>query len=132
MYAYIHRNLQRQDFTVEEEPHYRSMEGLREPGIVATMVQPVVVLDMQVAGQSSNLEQARRENIRKCAKTPDINRELTRTIGGSAKDHTLAVIATQVVIGGYNCRLDFHCKTAEVTVHRTPTRCSMTQLEQQG
>ena len=54
--SYLGRNLQRQGFEVEEEPHYRTQGGLRKPDIVATMSTLGLVIDAQIVGEHSDLE----------------------------------------------------------------------------
>ena len=48
--SYLGRNLRRQGFEVQEEPHYRTQEGLRRPDIVATMSTLGQVIDAQIIG----------------------------------------------------------------------------------
>lgn len=57
--VYICRNLGRQGFAVEEQSHFRTMQGLPKPDILATMVLLRVVIDVQIAGQQSDLKRAR-------------------------------------------------------------------------
>ena len=63
--SYLGRNLRRQGFEVQEEPHYRTQEGLRKPDIVATMGTLGLVIDAQIVGEQSDLERARTAKIRK-------------------------------------------------------------------
>ena len=54
--SYLGRNLRRQGFEVQEEPHYRTQEGLRKPDIVATMGTLRLVIDAQIVDEQSDLE----------------------------------------------------------------------------
>ena len=65
--SYSGRNLRRQGFEVQEEPHYRTQEGLRKPYIVATTGTLGLVIHTQIVGEQSDLERARTAKIRKYA-----------------------------------------------------------------
>ena len=138
--SYIGRNLRRQGFQVQEEPHYRTQEGLRMPDIVATMGTLGLVIDAQIVGEQYDLERARTAKIRKHADNPDIEWAIQRETGAtnirylpvilfwrgiwcrtSASDfltqgtitrRDLAVIATRVLIGGIIAHHDFNRSTA--------------------
>ena len=70
-------DLRRQGFEVQEEPHYRTQEGLKKPDIVATMGTHGLVIDAQIVGeQSGDVERARTAKIRKYADNPDIERAI--------------------------------------------------------
>ena len=138
--SYLGRNLRRQGFEVQEEPHYRMQEGLRMPDIVAKMGTLGLVIDAQIVGEQSHLERARTAKIRKYADNPDIERAIQRETGAanirhlpvilfwkgiwcktSASDfltlgtitrRNLAVIATRVLIGGIFTHRDFNRSNA--------------------
>ena len=74
--SYLGRNLRRQGFEVQEEPHYRTQEWLRKPDIIATMGTLGLVIDIQIVTEQSDLERARTAKIRKYAVNPDIERAI--------------------------------------------------------
>ena len=138
--SYIGRNLRRYGFEVQEEPYYRTQEGLRKPDIVATMGTLGLVIDAQIVGEQSDLERARTAKIRKYADIPDIERAIQRETEttnirhlpvilswrgiwcrtfasdfltlGTITRRDLAVIATRVLIGGIIAHCDFNRSTA--------------------
>ena len=50
--SYLGRNLRRQGFEVQEEPRYRTQEGLRKPDIVATMDTLGLVINLKLSASS--------------------------------------------------------------------------------
>ena len=76
--SYLGCNLRCQGFEVQEEPQYRTQEGLRKPDIVATMGTLGLVIDAQIFGELSDLERARTAKIRKYADNSDIGRAIQR------------------------------------------------------
>ena len=82
--SYLGRNLRRHGFEVQEEPHYRTQEGLRRPDIVATMGILGLVIDAQIVGEQSDLERARTAKIRKYTDNPDIEQPTSVTYRSSS------------------------------------------------
>ena len=76
--SYLGRNLRRQGFEVQEEPHYRTQEGLRKPDIVATMGTLGLVIETQIVSEQSDLERVRTAKIRKYADNSDIELAIQR------------------------------------------------------
>ena len=137
--SYIGRNLRRQGFTVYDEPHITTSEGLRKPDIIAIMGNLGLVIDAQVAGEQSDLERARTLKIQKYAGNPDIQRAI-QDLGatnilhlpailscrgvwskksaddllriGTINRRDLAIIATRVLIGGAIAHRVFNTSTA--------------------
>ena len=136
--SYIGRNLRRQDFTVYNEPHITTSEGLRKPDIIAIMGNLGLVIDAQVAGEQSDLERARTLKVQKYTGNPDIQRtiedlgatnilhlpEILSCMGvwskksaddllriGTINCRDLAIIATRVLIGGAIAHRVFNTST---------------------
>lgn len=57
------------------------MEGLCKPDIVANVGQLGMVIEVQIAGQQSDLEQAQHEKTHKYVGNLDVNRETTHIKG---------------------------------------------------
>ena len=137
--TYIGRNLRHQGFTVYNESHNTTSEGLRKPDIVAIMRTLGVVIDVQVAGEQFDLERARALKVKKYAGNPDIQRAI-QDLGarnilllpaiiscrgvwckksaddllglGTINRRYLAVIVTRVLIGGTIAHRVFNTITA--------------------
>lgn len=127
--SYICRNVRCRGVTVEEEPRFMTTEGARKPNIVDIVGDLGVVIDLQVAGDQSDLEQARRAKIIKYSENFTIDQEVTHTTRatnikhlpvilsctgkwcrtsaedslrlGNLKKRNLAVIASRVLIGDH-------------------------------
>lgn len=69
---------------VEEEPLHTTMQGVRMPEIMTTMDNSGVLIWVQVAGEQSNLQLARRAKIRKYFDDPTIKQEVSRTTGATS------------------------------------------------
>ena len=91
--SYIGRNLRRQGFEVQEEPHYRTLEVLIKPDIVATMGTLGLVIDAKIVGEQSNLERARTAKIRKYTNNPDIERAMQRETGATIIRHIPVILS---------------------------------------
>ena len=88
--SYLGRNLRRQGFEVQEEPHYRTPKGLRRPDIVATMGTLGLVIDAQIVGEKSDPERARTAKIMKYADIPDIERAIPpEGVSGTKHPHQI-------------------------------------------
>ena len=140
MLSYLGPNRRRQSFEIQEEPHYRTQEGMWKPDIVATMDTLGLVIDAQIVGEQSDLETARTAKLKKYVDNPDIERAIQRETGatnirylpvilswsgiwcktsasdflilGTITQRDLAVIATRVLIGGIIVHRDFNRSTA--------------------
>ena len=91
--SYLGHNLRRQGFEVQEEPHYRTQEGLRKPDIVATMGTLRLVIYAQIVGEQSDLKRARAAKIRKYADNPDIERVIQRETGATNIHHLPVIVS---------------------------------------
>ena len=91
--SYLGRNIRRQGFEIQKEPHYRTQEGLRKPGIVATMGTLGLVIDVKIFGEQSDLERARTAKIRRYADNPDIEQAIQRETGATNIRHLPVILS---------------------------------------
>lgn len=60
---YLKRNLIKQGYTVESEPHFNTSQGLRKPDLVASVGHTSIVIDAQVVGDQTDLGKADRDKV---------------------------------------------------------------------
>ncbi|CAB0044068.1 unnamed protein product [Trichogramma brassicae] len=87
---YIARHLRKQGYLVEEEPEFQTDEGLRKPDICATKDRTTLVLDMQVRGDTTDLDRANREKCHYYENNEDLKRKIKKKYG-STTSRTLAI-----------------------------------------
>ncbi|CAB0028302.1 unnamed protein product [Trichogramma brassicae] len=87
---YVAKNLRKQGYLVEEEPRFQTTEGLRKPDICATKDETTLVLDMQVRGDTTDLDRANREKCQYYENNEDLKREIKKKYGSTAT-RTLAI-----------------------------------------
>lgn len=60
---YIARSLNNQGYQVENEPTFTTTEGVRKPDIVATLGDTSFIVDTQIVGEQTDLEQTNKNKI---------------------------------------------------------------------
>uniref|UniRef100_A0ABD2XAX0 Reverse transcriptase domain-containing protein n=1 Tax=Trichogramma kaykai TaxID=54128 RepID=A0ABD2XAX0_9HYME len=73
-------SLRQLGWSVRQEPHFHTREGLRKPDIVAVKDQVVKVIDAQVISASSSLDDSHRRKVAKYD-TPDIRHQVASEYG---------------------------------------------------